>query len=309
MAYVRLDDQIGEHVKVLRAGPAAAWMWAMGIAYSNRRLTDGFIPAEQIDRLTSERGAAAAKMAARCVDAGLFVPVDGGYQVHDYLTWNPSRDKVEQDKAAAAKRKAKWRHTVPPVSRGDIGGVTAGQPQPLAGARATPTPTPTPTPSSNDDDTGVSLNQARIASVELLALWQQHGTGAPTPQFGKLSFKEKCDLRDALKCRSLDECEALFKRAKASDYLSGRDGTFPPMSLWRVLAAAGAIESGEHDNRPRLTKGHRPFGVGAAVPSSTVAVVDPDYHGAEYRFHCGHKPTCTAWPQHRDMLNGEAVSA
>lgn len=45
------------------------------------------------------------------------------------------------------------------------------------------------------------------------------------------------------------------------------------------------------------------------VPRS-VAVVDPDYQGAAYRFHCGHTPTCSSWPQHRDLLNAdEAVSA
>ena len=115
---------------------------------------------------------------------------------------------------------------------------------------------------------------------------------------------------DALKSRSLDEWQSLFQRAKASDFLSGRDGKYPPMSLFRVLDIAGAIDSGEHDNRPpQAPRGHRPYGVGPAAVSSSVAVVDPDYNGAEYRWHCGHTPTCTTWPQCRDHINAEAAAS
>jgi hypothetical protein len=301
MAYVRLDDQIAHHPKVLRAGAEAAWLWAVSIAYCNRQLTDGHVPAAALSTMGSFR-TPPRKLAAALVAVGLFELDGDGYQVHDYLSHNPDKATVQQRMRDAAQRTAASRERrghalVTPVSQRDS--TVTG-----ASSRATRTDSDsdsTPTPSSNDDDTGgASPSQLRIAAIELLALWQQHGTGAPTPQFGKLSFKEKCELRDALRSRSLDECEALFKRAKASDYLSGRDGTFPPMSLWRVLAAAGAIESGEHDNRPRLTKGHRPYGVGVAAPSSSVAVVDPDYNGAPYRFHCQHTPPCTTWPQHRD---------
>jgi hypothetical protein len=60
---------------------------------------------------------------------------------------------------------------------------------------------------------------------------------------------------------------------------------------------------------PTARRGHRPYGVGVTAPSSSVAVVDPDYNGAPYRFHCQHRPTCTTWPQHRDMDADTAVSA
>lgn len=41
---------------------------------------------------------------------------------------------------------------------------------------------------------------------------------------------------------------------------------------------------------------------GVARPGAPAQVVDPDYNGAPYRFPCGHRPTCTTWPQHRALL-------
>lgn len=95
-----------------------------------------------------------------------------------------------------------------------------------------------------------TAGQLRTSVLELLDLWRQHGTGAPTPAVAALSGSEQRTLRDALKRRSLSEWEATFRRAKASAYLAGRDGTHAPMSLWRVLERASAIESGQFDARP-----------------------------------------------------------
>jgi len=277
MAYVRLDDQIGEHVKILRAGPAAAWMWAMAIAYSNRRLTDGFIPADQIDRLTSSRGHAAAKLAARCVDAGLFRVVTGGFQVHDYLPWNPSRDKVEQIKAAAAARKAEQRRqkdtngtqqAVPVMSQWD-----------LAGAGATPTPTPTPTPSSDDDDTAAPVARLvsssptangtgpmHLACLELVATWNRVRT-EPSVAYADLLPAAKREIRVALQAKSLDAWERIFRRISASDYLSGR-GEYAAVSLFKALDLGDRIAAGQYDNR-------------AAKPTPVDAV--PDYTPRKFR--------------------------
>lgn len=167
MGWVRIDDGIADHVKVLRAGPAAAFMWVCAIAYCNRKLTDGFVPAEQVDRLTSERGPAGTRLARRCVEVGLFDDAEGGYAVHDYLAMYPTRAKVEDNKARAAERKAAERERragqsqrdsstpregVADMSQRDIAvtplGRDADNPATPFPPGSTPTPTPTPTPSS-----------------------------------------------------------------------------------------------------------------------------------------------------------------
>ena len=312
MAYVRLDDQIAHHPKVLRAGAEAAWLWACAIAYCNRQLTDGYVPAAALSTMGAFK-TPPKKLANTLVSVGLFEPADDGYRVHDYLKHNPDKSTVQQRISDATQRKAAIRGRagrvdVPSMSQRDNDETDASS----RGVRTDSPPTPTPTPSSIDDShsAGATPAQLRIAAVELLDIWQNHGTGAPSVSFEKLSFKEKRAIWDALRARSLDDWQALFRRARASDFLSGRDGKYPPMSLWRVLDMAGAIESGEHDNRPAPPpKGYRPYGVGPVAASSSVAVVDPDYRGAEYRFNCAHTPTCTTWPQCRDHINAEAAAS
>ncbi len=168
-----------------------------------------------------------------------------------------------------------------------------------------------PTSSIDDDTERASWTNGQLQHValDLLESWRQHGTGGRPLADESLDPKEKRDVCDALRRRSLTEWESVFRRAKASDYLSGRDGQFPPMSLPRVLASANGIMAGEHDNRrpkPTRVAGLTGGGVPANQPRSGVHVIDPDYNGAEYRFHCGHTPTCTTWPQCRDR---EAVAS
>ena len=243
MAYVRLDDQIAHHPKVLRAGADAAWLWACAIAYCNRQLTDGYVPAAALSTMGAFK-TAPRKLAATLVSVGLFEPADDGYRVHDYLLHNPDKATVQQRVLDATQRKAAARGR---TSRADVAPMSQRDTGETDVPRRTRTDSPpTPTPSSSIDDSlnasaSTSPVQLRMAAVELLDLWQRHGTGAPSVSLEKLSFKEKRAVWDALKSRSLDEWQSLFQRAKASDFLSGRDGKYPPMSLFRVLDIAGAI--------------------------------------------------------------------
>jgi hypothetical protein len=88
MAWIRIDDMIAHHPKILRAGPVACWLFVAGLAYCARYRTEGFIPAEVVSTLTSSRNYR--KLAERLVNAtkpggsaGLWEPVAGGYRVHD----------------------------------------------------------------------------------------------------------------------------------------------------------------------------------------------------------------------------------
>ena len=100
MSWVRLDDQFSDHPKVLEAGPLAGWLWVCGLAYCNRLRTDGFIPAGAVPRLADVPHAA--KLAATLVQAGLWNAVAGGFQVHDYLDYQPSREQSARTKEARA---------------------------------------------------------------------------------------------------------------------------------------------------------------------------------------------------------------
>jgi len=87
MAYLKVDDNVSHHRKLLRAGDVAAWLFICGLAYCQRHATDGFIPAEALPFLGCVGWKAAAP---RLVEAQLWHQTAAGYEVHDFLDWNDS---------------------------------------------------------------------------------------------------------------------------------------------------------------------------------------------------------------------------
>ncbi len=137
MGWVKLDDGFPDHPKMLRVGDRAFRFHILALCWSSRQLTDGFIPASYGGRPND---------LLELTEAGLLEPVDGGYQIHDYLDYNPSRERVLSDRAAARERSAKAAERSAEVranSRGSSGEVRGnfGAPDPAPARPLTPTPT------------------------------------------------------------------------------------------------------------------------------------------------------------------------
>lgn len=101
MPWVKLDDGFFDNDKIVAAGKDARDLYLAGLCYCARQLTDGFIPEERLSRLAIEAGATDVKDAVRrlcTVIRGARFPlweaVDGGYRVHDYHEYNPTREEV-----------------------------------------------------------------------------------------------------------------------------------------------------------------------------------------------------------------------
>lgn len=110
MAWVKLDDQAPRNAKLLKAGPAAAWMWVCGIAHCQAHMSEGFIADIAIPMVGITGAARSLKLADVLVKCGLFDRVDGGYLVHDYLDHNETREEALARKTSlAAKRAASGR--------------------------------------------------------------------------------------------------------------------------------------------------------------------------------------------------------
>jgi hypothetical protein len=113
MAWVKLDDHFVDHPKVLAAGPLAGFLYVAGLCYANRFLTDGFIPLEQVTRLLPKNGHGSAQLSDRLCKAGLWQSATrndvSGFQIHDFLKYQPSKRRVLRDRKHTAKRQAKWR--------------------------------------------------------------------------------------------------------------------------------------------------------------------------------------------------------
>lgn len=115
MAWVRLDDGFPDHPKIDAAGGDAAWLHVCGIAYCARNLTDGFVAFGRVPKLSDRKGSL--KLATQLVEVGLWEETEGGYLIHDYLDYNPTKEEVLADRADKHEQKAK---------AGRMGGVASG---------------------------------------------------------------------------------------------------------------------------------------------------------------------------------------
>jgi len=107
MPWVKIDDQFHSNPKVVAAGSDAISLYIVALSWCGGYLTDGFIPTAQVRRLALCDDYETA--AQRLVDVGLWHRVDGGYEVNDYLEYNPSGEEIKAKRKAAAERQAAWR--------------------------------------------------------------------------------------------------------------------------------------------------------------------------------------------------------
>jgi hypothetical protein len=110
--YVRVNDGLPEHRKIVAAGGDAAWLYICGIAYCSRNLTDGLIPKGVVPRLSDRKQPA--KLAAKLTKARLWhdaghdckrcpQPDEDEYVIHDYLVHQRSAEHIEAIKEKRAK--------------------------------------------------------------------------------------------------------------------------------------------------------------------------------------------------------------
>ena len=103
MPWFKVDDTFHSHPKTLRAGTAAAGLYVRCGSYSAQHLTDGFVPEEVAAQYGSP------EWARRLVVVDYWRVVDGGYQMPDYLDYNPSKEQVLRERAQKAERQKRWR--------------------------------------------------------------------------------------------------------------------------------------------------------------------------------------------------------
>lgn len=146
MVWVRLDDNISEHPKIAALDDHAFSLFVAGLAYCNRNMTDGFIPSHVgIGQLRYSNGNTIPAI-RQLEEIGLWQEEDGGWRVHDYDDYQPSKAQVEAERAqkkaagkagglARAKARAK-----------QVLGQEPSKSQASAQAESKPVPVPVPVP-------------------------------------------------------------------------------------------------------------------------------------------------------------------
>lgn len=174
MPWVRIDEDFVNHPKIASAGPLAIALQVAALCYCNRNLTDGYVPRpvartlldweivrgeDVVWRVSVHSGFAGEDVDCEWVidlliETGIWERARGGYVIHDYHDFQPSKADVlterEQKRAAGRKgglasRKAKQA----PAQASAIAGAQAGanhgaQPPAQAERQAESKPVPVP---------------------------------------------------------------------------------------------------------------------------------------------------------------------
>src|SRR5690606_38006641 len=102
MSWIRIDDKAWSHPKIAGLSGNAVRLWLFGLCWCNAHQTDGAIPTVTLRILGGS-----ARDAKELVAAGLWVPTDSGWSVHDYLAHQSSAEQIRASQEAKAKAGAK----------------------------------------------------------------------------------------------------------------------------------------------------------------------------------------------------------
>ncbi len=176
MTWVRLDDHFDEHPKLAAAGPFGIALFVVSIAYCNRNLTDGFVPRSAMATMFHNQWVTADQklwtagmtcgmhgddldllvIAGHLVDVGLLEEATGGFRIHDYGDYQPSKDEVLQQREKNAERQRRWKE----AKRGN--GVSNG----VSNGVANTTPVPVPVPEEKESPNGLLSSSHSTSACE-----------------------------------------------------------------------------------------------------------------------------------------------
>jgi hypothetical protein len=100
MSWARLDDGFYDNPKILGVDLAAVGLYAVGLSYAGKQLTDGHLTHVVARHLS--RGDAA--LVTQLVEAKLWIVTPDGYAINDFLQFNPSHKSVERQRKEARQR-------------------------------------------------------------------------------------------------------------------------------------------------------------------------------------------------------------
>jgi hypothetical protein len=114
--WAKLDDALIDHRKIFVAGkiigvngPAIALgFYAVGLLWTSKHLTDGFLPEEVIEGFQHVKQPLT--VAGALVKAELFDKAEGGFKIHNFHEWNPSASALKKKKKEDRLRKQRERN-------------------------------------------------------------------------------------------------------------------------------------------------------------------------------------------------------
>src|SRR5690606_16167302 len=149
---VRFDDTFPIHRKVDGLSDAAFRLHVSAIFWCARNLTDGAVPEEDLELVTA-RVRTPERFAAELVRRGLWHPPghvcesedcpafdEGveGWTIHDYLEFQPSKQRVDAERRSNADRQRAWRERQKAAQRNGVSNGVSNGPRNAAPSRPAP---------------------------------------------------------------------------------------------------------------------------------------------------------------------------
>jgi len=91
MTWLKLDDSFAEHPKVIELSDGAFRLHVTAMCYCARNPTDGFVSQSVIRNQLARYK----RFVVELVRRRLWDECEGGYQIHDFLKYNPSSDRKQ----------------------------------------------------------------------------------------------------------------------------------------------------------------------------------------------------------------------
>ena len=154
MPWFKVDDSFWGNPKRVGCSPSAIGLWVVSGSWSAQQLTDGFVPDHVLGLLGGSQ-----KLAKQLSISGLWDRAEGGWKFHDWHDYQPTRAKVEADRAEARDRMARAR------SRRSSSEVRPNNERSSEDVRLTPTrpdPSHTELPNGSSQESGSRKRGTRL---------------------------------------------------------------------------------------------------------------------------------------------------
>lgn len=104
MSWFKIDDNFWSHPKTVGLSSDAVALWVRAGSYCGNHLTDGVVPRHIMAMIQGTESAA-----RELVEAGMWLDHIDGWVFHDWHAYQPTRAKVESERAKTKERVAKHR--------------------------------------------------------------------------------------------------------------------------------------------------------------------------------------------------------
>ncbi len=263
MSWLKLDDQIFLNRKVARCDPETKLLYIVGLTYCANQLTDGEIPEDVLPLLAGMAGIDkqnAKQSASKLLDVCLWLATPDGWQIPDYLEYNPSREQVEHNRNVRSQS-------------GRAGGKAKAQQNAKQNAKQNPSKSLPPTPSPSP---------YREEGIDRPAVEITNPIPETDPEFQAAISRLEGARIGGMNGSALLELSALWpdltngRRAWLDDAIRVAQANKAKSPVYALRVLASAIQNNE---RPGQVPERKPGKRGGTTSAELDAIFGVDIHG------------------------------